>query len=94
MREDSKLQNASFKSCNLKLSRLEVLTFFELLANKCWRGQYSGHISASVAYAENFHGGGSFSSIWWSFVFGVCCLWRHNLMSYSCFQTNVLAKFA
>ena len=24
-----------------------------------------------VAYAENFHGGGSFSDMWWSFVFGV-----------------------
>jgi len=21
----------------------------------------------------------SFSGIWWSFVFGVRCLWRHNL---------------
>ena len=34
--------------------------------------------------------------MWWSFqsVFGVRCLWRHNLTSYSCFQTNVFAKFA
>jgi len=31
--------------------------------------------------------------IWWSFVFGVRCLWRHKLTSFSCFQTNVLAKF-
>jgi len=46
-----------------------------------------------VAYAEKFHGGFSFSGIWWSFVFGVRSLWRHNLMSYSCFQTNVLAEF-
>ena len=37
--------------------------------------------------------GDSFSVIWWSFVFGVRCLLRHNLMSQSCFQTNVLAKF-
>jgi len=37
--------------------------------------------------------GGSFSAIWRSFVCGVRCLWRHNLTSYSCFQTNVLAKF-
>ena len=37
--------------------------------------------------------GVSFSGIWWSFVFGVRCLWRHNLMSYLRFQTNVLAKF-
>jgi len=28
-----------------------------------------------------------------SFVFGLRCLRRHNLTSYSCFQTNVLAKF-
>jgi len=34
----------------------------------------------------------SFSGMWWSFVFGVRCLWRHNLTSYSCFQPNVLAK--
>jgi len=38
--EGSRLQNACFKSCNLKLSRLEVLAFFELLANKRWRWQY------------------------------------------------------
>jgi len=47
----------------------------------------------SVAYAENFHGGDFFSVIWRSFVFGVRCLWRHNLTSFPCFQTNVLAKF-
>ena len=46
-----------------------------------------------MAYAENFHGGVSFNGIWWSFVFGVLSLWRHNLTSYSCFPTNVLAKF-
>ena len=45
----------------------------------------------TVAYAENFHGGVWFRVIWWSF--GVRCLWRHNLTSFSCFQTNVLAKF-
>jgi len=27
-----------------------------------------------VAYTENFHGGVSFSGIWWSFVFGERCL--------------------
>ena len=47
----------------------------------------------SVAYAENFHEGVSFSGIWWSFLFNVCCSWRHNLTSYSCFQTNVSTKF-
>jgi len=35
----------------------------------------------------------SFSSMWWSFLFHVRCLWRHNWTSYSCFQTSVLAKF-
>ena len=40
-----------------------------------------------------FLGGVSFSGIWWSFVFGVRCLWRHNLTSHLCFQTNVLTKF-
>jgi len=29
---------------------------------------------SAVAYAENFHGGISFSGIWWSFIFGVRCL--------------------
>ena len=38
-------------------------------------------------------GGVSFSCIWWSFLFEVRCLWRPKLMSYSCFQTNVLAQF-
>jgi len=47
----------------------------------------------AAAYAENFHGGVSFRSIWWSFVCGVRSLWRHNLTLYSCIQTNVLAKF-
>ena len=28
-----------------------------------------------------------------SFVFSARCLWRHNLTSFSCFQTNVLAAF-
>jgi len=42
---------------------------------------------------RKFSRGVSFSGIWWSFVFGVRSLWRHYLMSYSCFQTNVLEKF-
>jgi len=45
-----------------------------------------------VAYAENFYEGASFCGLWWSFVFGVRCLWRHNLKSNSFFQTNVLAE--
>jgi len=40
-----------------------------------------------------FMGGFWFRVIWWSFVFGVRCLWRHNLTSFPCFQTNVLATF-
>jgi len=46
-----------------------------------------------VAYVENFREGVSFSGMWWSFVFGVRYLWRHNLTSYSSFPTNFLAKF-
>ena len=49
IREDSRLQNTSFKSCNLKLSRLEVLTFFELLANKCWRWPYVLHAANDLS---------------------------------------------
>jgi len=41
-----------------------------------------------VAHAENSHGEVSFSGIWWSFAFGVRCLWRHNLTSHLCFQTT------
>jgi len=40
-----------------------------------------------------FMGCFSFSGTWCSFAFGVRCLWRHNLTSYSCFKTNVSAKF-
>ena len=29
-----------------------------------------------------------FSDTWWSFVFAVRCLWRHNLTSYSCFKAK------
>ena len=34
-----------------------------------------------------------FKVIWWLFIFGVRCLWRHNLTSFPCLQTNVLTKF-
>jgi len=53
---------------------------------------YHIYVLLTVAYAENFHVF-LFSGIWWSFLFDVRCLWRHDLTSYSCFQTNVLAKF-
>ena len=35
--------------------------------------------SGPVTYPENFHEAVSLSGIWLSFVFGVRCLWRHNL---------------
>jgi len=35
---------------------------------------------------------GSFTGVWWSFVFGVRCLWRHNLTSYSCFQAKFVDR--
>jgi len=75
-------------------SQHEVLLLNEVSLNKltCWVQIFELYFT-TVAYAENFHGGVSFSSIWWPFVFGVRCLWRHKLTSYSYFQTNVLAKF-
>jgi len=42
---------------------------------------------------RKFSRGVSFSDIWWPFAFSVRCFGRHNLTSYSCFQTHVLAKF-
>ena len=48
---------------------------------------------ATSGVRRKFSWGGSFSSILWSFVFGVHCLWRHNLTSYSCYESNVSAKF-
>jgi len=33
------------------------------------------------------------SRVWWSSLLDMLCLWRHNITSYSLFQTNVLAKF-
>ena len=44
------------------------------------------------AKCKNWAPQGSFSGIWCSFVCGVWSLWRHNLTSYSCFQTKALAK--
>ena len=46
-----------------------------------------------MAHAENFHGGGLVQGHMVVIVFGVRCLWRHNLTSFPCFQTNVLAMF-
>ena len=42
---------------------------------------------------RKFSWGVSFSGIQWSFAFGVRSLSRHNLMSYSCFQTKAFTKF-
>jgi len=42
----------------------------------------------SSGVRRNFSWGVSFCGIWWSFVFGVRCFWRHNLTSYSCFQAK------
>jgi len=46
-----------------------------------------------IGQCSDVWGGVSFSGIWWLFVFGMGCLWRHNLTSYSCFETNGLSKF-
>ena len=39
---------------------------------------------------RNFPWGGSFSCIWWSFVFGVLCLWRHSHVSKPTFWWSLL----
>jgi len=52
----------------------------------------SGLLKTQWRTQKIFMGGTSFSGIWWSFVFGVRCLWRQNLKSYSRLQTNVVAK--
>jgi len=33
------------------------------------------------------------SGLWWSLLLDMHCLWRYNMTSYSCLQTNVLTKF-
>ena len=50
-------------------------------------------ISDLQQYMQKIFMGVSFSGIQWSFAFGVRSLSRHNLMSYSCFQTKVFTKF-
>jgi len=65
---------------------------FKALTSLWWSFQTGCEttICGAVANTENFHGEISFSGIWWSVVFGVRCLWRHDLTSY--FQAIVLAK--
>ena len=50
-------------------------------------------VGCSGVHRKFSWGGVLCNGTWWSFVFGVRFLWRHNLTSNSCFQTNVLAKF-
>jgi len=69
-------------------SRVEQGTLF-----CCYLNYTALQYSRPVAYAENFHRGGWLRVIWWLFAFGVRCLLRHYLTSFTCFQTNVLAKF-
>ena len=82
------LQQEISLSCTCKCTsfawkRDRHLAFYwsPIVGNEQWRTQ------------KIFMGGGWFRVVWWSFVFGVRCLWRHNLTSCPCFQSNVLAKF-
>ena len=76
----------------------KITTFCERQPQFCVvpndRHRESWIFKQAVTYAENFHGGGCFIQ-WHILVICICvrCLWRYNLTSYSCFQTNVLAKF-
>jgi len=54
---------------------------------------YENAVSVTSGVRRKFSWGVWFKVIWWLFVFGVRCLWRHNLTSFPCFQTNVWAKF-
>jgi len=76
------MRDASFRK--LRPSLLVIGTF-------SWRGRcvrLRQPLHSGVR--RKFSWGVSFSGIWWSFVFGMRCLWRHIHV----FQTNVLAKFA
>ena len=81
--------------CIKKFKQVEIGQFWNLKSKivTCFIHPNVLTQSKTVAYAENFHGGVSISGIWWSFAFAVRSVWRHNLMSYSSFQTNILAKF-
>jgi len=67
-----------FQSDAIELDVLQWLT------ERCLRDSY-------LWRTQKIFMGVWFRVIWWSF--GVRCLWRHNLTSLPCFQTNVLAKF-
>ena len=55
--------------------------------------QFNWSTTAFSGVRRKFLWGVSFSDVWWSFLYRVRCLWRHNLTSWSCFQNKVLAKF-
>jgi len=59
--------------------------------NLAWNGRVC--VGVSVVRRKFSWGGGWLRVIWWPFVFGLRCLWRHSLTSFPRFQTNVLAKF-
>ena len=62
-------------------------------ANSCLLKWYNLFLNFCV---ETDNSCWSYGNSCWSYgghLLGVRCLWRHNLTSYLCYQTNVLAKF-
>jgi len=53
------IAKCSIKSCNLKLSHPEVLTFCELLYKKCWRWQYVLQVANDLSVNGNWSFGTS-----------------------------------
>jgi len=77
-------------ACSISKARGPKLKTHQHLRNHKVCGQRI-HVTSGVR--RKFSWGESFRVVWWSFAFGVRCLWRYNLTSYSCVETNVLAKF-
>jgi len=74
-----------------QLRQQALLTYnLKKIAENFWSTESNAETSG---VSRKFSWGRCFRVIWWSFLFGVRCLWRHNLTSFPCFQTNVLAKF-
>ena len=66
---------------------------FCLQKKQLTKTNYQVYSDVTSGVRRKFSWGGLVQRHRWSFVFGVRCLWRHNLTSFPCFQTNVFAKF-
>ena len=91
--EKTKIPTPSFFR-KIRTRRFRYLIFSQQTLHGCRNDlPLNSHVLSTSSVLRNFSWRGSFSAIWWSFVFGVRFLWRQSLTPYSCVQTNVLAKF-